>query len=99
MEISRPTRSQYVFLEVKRSYAVPCVTLSGPSSVLQNIHIVPATRFAAGNCLELRFKGRTGEDNSMLYKAAFLEEVSKRGFKPLSNIADDFLVLSREVSI
>jgi hypothetical protein len=37
------------------------------------------------------------ERYSTLFRASLLEEALKRGFKPVSNVTDDFLALSREV--
>ena len=102
------TRSQYVFLEVKKSEPQPCVILSGPYSAIgcitsyNNVNTgdVSFDYTMAGIGAELRLMGnRKDLDYSMLMKAGLLEEVTKRGFIPLSNVADDFLVLSPEVAV
>ncbi len=100
------TRPQYVFIEVKKSRAPACVTLSGPTDVLSGIMIscssgeVNIGRSCAGSAMEIRLTWWVqGADNLMLLKAALLEEALKRGFIPASNVSDDFLVLSREVIV
>ena len=94
-----------MFIKVERSTAEPCVTLSGPIEVLGSIQIsttgvLGVVTSLAGSGKEIRLTGHVqGADNSMFLKAAFLEEVLKRGFIPASNVTDDLLVLSREVNV
>ena len=56
----RKTRSQYVFIDVKRSSTAPCVALSGPRDALHRITIdsncVTTTVSYAGACQEIRLK-------------------------------------------
>ena len=98
-----------MFIEVKRSHTAPCVTPSGPCNVLDSVsrdgfsqsrdfNVVFKSTYVADG-MEIRVTGAEGADNSMLFKASLLEEVLKRGFKPLSNVTDDLLVLSREVDV
>jgi hypothetical protein len=49
--------------------------------------------------MEIKLTGNKDADNSTFLKASLLEEVmnTRFGFKLLSNVTDDFLVLSREV--
>jgi hypothetical protein len=49
--------------------------------------------------MEMRLTGNKDADNSTFLKASLLEVVMDKrfGFKLLSNVTDDFLVLSREV--
>ena len=98
-----PTRLQNVFLEVKSLQTASCVTLSGPRSVLGHISsgssaIISFKKHYVLNGAQIKLTG-IDEDLRMLFKASLLEEVVKQGFKPLSNIADDFLILSREVPL
>ena len=104
------SRPQYAFIEVKE-LSMPSVTLLGPSSVVDEIaqivksdkcirRDVQCTTSSLANTVELSLRGQvTYGFNAMLFKASFLEEVVKQAFKPLSNVADDFLVLSREVPL
>ena len=102
------TRSQYAFLEVKRSQASPCVALSGPLNVIGNIlsagfhvttNIVACEHSVVGTGMELKLTSVRDTGNWTFLKSALLEEVLKCGFKPLSSVTDDLLVFSREVSL
>ena len=100
---TRRSRPQYVFLEVKRLQTGSCVTLSGPCSVLGHISsgssgIITCKKEYVIDGVQIKLTG-IEEDLRMLFKASLLEEVVKQGFKPLSNIADDDLILSREVPL
>ncbi len=96
-------RTEIVFIEVKRSME-PCVILTGPSDWVNEINSVDfdfslsitCTRSSLGNCTEIRLTNEGDEDNSTFMKAYLLTEVLKWGFKPMSNVTDDFLALSRE---
>jgi hypothetical protein len=107
MSISR--RLQYVFIEVKRSDTQPCVTLSGPTEVLnsvseagfnvENDDVVCSSTYVGGS-MQIRVTAgfdMVADNSTTLFKAGLLEEVLKCGFKPVSNVTDDFLALSREV--
>ncbi len=93
-----------MFIKVERSDQAPCVTLSGPSTVLEGIASrttseVMVMRSSLEGTMEIRLTTRQGADNSMFMKATLLEGVLKRGFIPTSNVTDDLLVLSREVYV
>ena len=95
-----------MFIEVKRSSTLN-VILSGPRNEIHNINTrcgfsksgVPCSITSLGNTMEMRLTGNKDADNSTFLKASLLEVVMDRnyGFKLLSNVTDDFLVLSREV--
>ena len=98
------TRPQYVFIDVKRTSATPCVALSGPQEALRRISILStgvyrATTSLVGKAQEIRLTTTPNADNYSLLKVALPEEVLKLGFKPASSVSDDFLILSREVNI
>jgi hypothetical protein len=100
------TRPQYAFLEVKRLDTAPRVVLSGPSDVLGNISIrnsdrngITCNRVTVEGGCEITLAGSPGYDNWMLLKTILLEEILPHGFKPLTDITDDFMVLSREVRV
>jgi hypothetical protein len=61
--------------------------------------LVACTDNKVGSGMEIRLTGVGGVDDLMFFKAGLLEEVLKRGFKPMSNVTDDVLTLSREVTI
>ena len=95
-----------MFIEVKRSPTL-YVILSGPSNEVSSIDhhcgfsksSVPCSITSLGRTMEMRLTGNKDADNSTFLKASLLEEVmnTRFGFKLLSNVTDDFLVLSREV--
>ena len=103
MSVQR-TRLQYVFIDVYRCGTTISVALSGSTGVLRGISIssnrvrTPDVNLA-GNAAQIVLKGVTGSNDYSLSKMALLEEVLKLGFKPTSNISDDFLILSREVDM
>lgn len=97
-----------MFIEVKRSPIRLDVILSGPSCEVSYIHTnrgfsksssVPCSITSLGNTMEMRLTGNKEADNSTFLKASLLEVVmdARFRFKLLSNVTDDFLVLSREV--
>ena len=98
-----------MFIEVKRSDTPPCVTLSGPKEVLDSVseagfnvsdYEVVCSSTYVGSSMEIRVTAgidMVADNSTTLFKAGLLEEVLKRGFKPVSNVTDDFLALSREV--
>ena len=106
MSVQR-TRLQYVFINVQRSDRDPSVVLIGPTEVLNGIFTpstddVRAYPTSVGNAKQIilsPFRGTTSPNDYLLWKMALLEEVLKLGFKPTSNISDDFLILSREVNM
>ncbi len=95
--------TKIVFIEVKR-LEEPCVILTGPSDwvnridrrIFEKSNNVTFTKSSLGNCTEIRSTGQRYADNSTFMKASLLTEVLKWGFKPMSNVTDDFLALSRE---
>ena len=117
--MSAKSRPQYVFIEVKKSSARPCVTLLGPSDMVNNIvkslkldkpsqdsfsfGFEPSVRYqtrSLGSTTELRLTGPKDADSTMFWKASLLEEALRIsfGFRLLSNVTDDCIVLSREVT-
>ena len=106
MSVQR-TRLQYVFVNVQRSDRASSVVLIGPTEVLNGISTgssptdnVRAYPMSVGNATQITLRPLRGHTNDyLLWKMALLEEILKLGFKPTSNISDDFLTLCREVNM
>ena len=101
MSTSKPTRIQFVFLKVKTENST--VTLCGPyNGVLDHIENVDFENYSCassstsqvGNSMEITLKG----SSLTLMKASLLEEVLKLGFKLSSDVENDSLTLSRQVT-
>ena len=102
MSTSKPTRTQFVFLKVKTENSA--VTLCGPyDGVLDHIEGIDFENYSCassstsqvGNSMEITLKG----SSLTLMKASLLEEVLKLGFKLSSDVENDSLTLSRQVTI
>lgn len=97
------SRKQYVFIEVRHS-PTTSVVLTGPVTAVNvsggnfdNSDVMCETSFL-GNTIEVTLTAREGADKLTFMKGSLLEEVLRRGFKLSSNVTDDSLLLSREVS-
>lgn len=101
MSTSKPTRTQFVFIKVKRENST--VTLCGPyDGVLDIIHRIEFENYSGatsrisqvGNSMEITLEG----SSLTLLKVSLLEEVLKLGFKLSSDVESDSLTLSRQVT-
>ena len=107
MSTRAQSRTQYVYVDVKRSstsWGNSRVTLYGPKMVLTGIKgelvrrkpdSVSCDTALFGNSMKIVLSGI----DLTFMKATLLEEVLKLGFTLLSNIKDDALTLSREVKL
>ena len=109
------SRTQYMFIEVKKSSTFPSVALYGPTNTVNGMvtnlgfdhsgssmrNGVRCMTSSFGNTAELRLTViQKDVDNTMFLKASLLEEALRfgSGFKLLSNITDDFMIFTREVT-
>ena len=101
------TRSQYVYLKVRKStkYCEPnIVRLYGPTVVIADIRragfnndSVKCTCTSLGSSMELKLSAERGVPLPFI-KASLLEEVSKHGFTLLKHGGDSF-TFTREVPL
>ena len=103
------TRSQYVYLEVRKAtnWCEPnIVRLYGPAVVIANIRranfnngSVKCTSTSLGSSMELKLSGKADVPLSFM-KASLLEEVSKHGFTlRKKEKGGDSLTFTREVPL